>query len=304
LKELRNQMQVDFSIVDVFADQPLTGNPLAVVRDAQRLDESLMQSISREFNQAETTLLFPPGPDRDNWLLRSFTASGQEVFGAGHNALGAWWWLAESGALKINTGLNSFIQEIGGYQLPVEVHWDGREVLSVTLIQRAPVSGEICKDLDSLAEALGLDQTDLFPQLFPAQVISTGAPHLLVPVRTRQAVDRARPDSQRLAKTLQSVDGQGCYIFCIDTIMPSSSAYARFFNPTVGIVEDSATGSAAGPLACQLIAHGIAKRGETIAIEQGYGMGRPSLLSVELRDGQVRLAGRCVLSAEGLLRIG
>jgi trans-2,3-dihydro-3-hydroxyanthranilate isomerase len=296
-------MQVKFSFVDVFADQPLTGNPLAVVRDAQKLDESLMRSIAREFNQAETTFLFPPGSDRANWRLRSFTASGQEVFGAGHNALGAWWWLAESGALELCAGLNSFVQQIGDHRLPVEVHWDGQRVLSVTLTQTAPVHGEICEDLDSLAGSLGLEQTDLFPQLLPAQVVSTGAAHLLVPLRTRQAVDRARPDSQRLAKTLQSVGGQGCYIYCLDTVMPTSSAYARFFNPTVGIVEDSATGSAAGPLACQLIARGVANSGETIAIEQGYGMGRPSLLNVEVRDGLVRLAGRCILSVEGQLRI-
>jgi trans-2,3-dihydro-3-hydroxyanthranilate isomerase len=287
-------MQVEFSFVDVFADQPLTGNPL---------DESVMQSIAREFNLAETTFLFPPRLSRANWRLRSFTANGHEVFGAGHNALGAWWWLAESGALELCTGLNSFVQEIGDHRLPVEVHLDERCVISVTLIQTAPVSGEIIEDLDSLAGSLGLEPTDLLPQLFPAQVISTGAAHLLVPVQTREAVDRACPDSRRLAGTLQSVGGQGCYIFCLDTVMQSSSAYARFFNPTVGIVEDSATGSAAGPLACQLIAHGIAKSGETIVIEQGYGMGRPSVLSVELRDEQVRLAGRCVLSVEGLLRI-
>ena len=155
-------MQVEFSFVDVFADQPLTGNPLAVVRDAQRLDESVMRSIAREFNQAETTFLFPPGSNRTNWRLRSFTASGQEVFGAGHNALGAWWWLAESGAVELCGGLNSFIQEIGDRRLPVEVHWDGRRVLSVTLIQTAPVSGEICEDLDSLAGSLGLEPTDFF----------------------------------------------------------------------------------------------------------------------------------------------
>jgi trans-2,3-dihydro-3-hydroxyanthranilate isomerase len=296
-------MQIKFSFVDVFADEPLTGNPLAVVGDAQRLDESAMQSIAREFNQAETTFLFPPRSNRNNWRLRSFTASGQEVFGAGHNALGAWWWLAESGALELCGGLNSFIQEIGDHRLPVEVRWDGQRVLSVTLTQTAPASGEICEDMDNLARSLGLEQADLFQELFPAQVISTGAAHLLVPVRTRQAVDRARPDSQLLAKTLQLVGGQGCYIFCLDTVSPNSSAYARFFNPTAGIVEDSATGSAAGPLACQLMARGIVGYGETIAIEQGYGMGRPSLLNVEVRDGQVRLAGRCILSAEGQLRI-
>jgi len=296
-------MQIEFSFVDVFADRPLTGNPLAVVPQARSLCDSMMRKIAREFNQAETTFLFPPESETGSWRLRSFTAAGQEVFGAGHNALGAWWWLAKSGALKLHDGRNSFIQEIGDHRLPVDVHRDGCNVLSVTLTQTPPVFGAICEDLYNLAESLGLEQADLLLPLLPAQVISTGAAHLLVPVRNRLAVDRACPDSQRLVKTLHSVGGQGCYLFCLDTVSPKSAAYARFFNPTVGIVEDSATGSAAGPLACQLIARGIAKYAETISIEQGYAMGRPSLLSVEVRDREVRLAGRCVLSGEGHLRI-
>jgi hypothetical protein len=98
-----------------------------------------------------------------------------------------------------------------------------------------------------------------------------------------------------------AADDAHCYLFCLDTVSSSSTAYARFFNPTVGVVEDSATGSAAGPLACQLIARGIAKNAETITIEQGYEMGRPSLLNVEVRNGVVRLAGRCILSIKGRL---
>jgi len=102
---------------------------------------------------------------------------------------------------------------------------------------------------------------------------------------------------------LAAVGGQGCYLYCLDTVLPSSAAHARFFNPTVGIVEDSATGSAAGALACQLIAQGIAEDGATMTIEQGYEMQRPSLLSVEVRGDVVRLAGRCVKAAEGMLRV-
>ena len=296
-------MQIEFFFVDVFADRPLTGNPLAVVPQARGLCDSIMRKIAREFNQAETTFLFSPEAESASWRLRSLTAAGQEVFGAGHNALGAWWWLAQSGALKLNDGRNSFVQEIGDHRLPVDVHWDGCNVISVTLTQTPPVFGAICEDLNNLAESLGLEQADLVSPLFPAQVISTGAAHLLVPLRNRLAVDRACPDSQRLVKTLQSIGGQGCYLFCLDTVSTLSAAYARFFNPTVGIIEDSATGSAAGPLACQLIARGIVKYAKTISIEQGYAMGRPSLLSVEVCDGGVRLAGRCVLSGEGYLRI-
>src|SRR5689334_16869068 len=84
--------RVRFHLVDVFADEPLAGNPLAVVPDADALDEAVMRRIAREFNQTETTFLLAPSlPDAD-WRLRCFTPGGVEVFGAGHNALGAWWW--------------------------------------------------------------------------------------------------------------------------------------------------------------------------------------------------------------------
>jgi Phenazine biosynthesis-like protein len=85
-----------------------------------------------------------------------------------------------------------------------------------------------------------------------AQVVSTGAAHLLVPVRNREAIKRAQPDAKSLYKQLRSVEGQGCYLFSLDPADPAAVASTRFFNPTVGIVEDPATGSAAGPLACYL----------------------------------------------------
>ena len=77
-----------FCIIDVFAREPLSGNPLAVVAQAEHLDEPSMRRIAREFNQSETTFLLPPRRAEADWRLRSFTASGSEVFGAGHNALG------------------------------------------------------------------------------------------------------------------------------------------------------------------------------------------------------------------------
>ena len=94
------QRSCRFHFVDVFAVEPLTGNPLAVVEDAADLTVDQLQRIAREFNQSETTfLLRPTRPDAD-WRLRSFTAAGAEVFGSGgHNSLGAWWWLADAGKL-------------------------------------------------------------------------------------------------------------------------------------------------------------------------------------------------------------
>ena len=97
-------MNIPFYFVDVFADGPLNGNPLAVVPDADELGESAMKKIAAELNQAETTFLLRPSGSGADWRLRSLTAPGHEVFGAGHNSLGAWWWLADSGKLNLHEG--------------------------------------------------------------------------------------------------------------------------------------------------------------------------------------------------------
>jgi len=296
-------MQISFHLVDVFADRPLAGDPLAVVPQADELDDNDMRSIARELHQAETTFLLTPTRSSADWRLRCFTAAGIEVFGAGHNSLGAWWWLAESGLLSLADGQTVFTQEIGKWLLPVEIYRSAGRLSSVTLTQAAPAYGEVYEDLAALAGALGLNEINFDAALLPAQTVSTGAPHLLVPVKDRAAVEKATPDAARLTKILGDVRAQGCYVFSLDTISPSAIAHARFFNPTVGIIEDSATGSAAGPLACQLIARGVATKNTTITIEQGYEMERPSLLSVSTCGDTVRLSGRCKTVAQGTLRV-
>jgi len=110
-----------FYLVDVFADAPLTGNPLALVVDAGQIEEPVMRALAHELNQSETTFMLPPTRPGATRRLRSFTPSGSEVFGAGHNALGAWWWLATAGRLELGEGHSRFAQEIGDRVLPVEV---------------------------------------------------------------------------------------------------------------------------------------------------------------------------------------
>ena len=295
-------MTIPFYFVDVFAEEPLTGNPLAVVPDAEALDELTMKKIAAELNQAETTFLLPPSKTGADWRLRSLTAPGHEIYGAGHNSLGAWWWLAESGKLTLKEGENHFTQEIGESLLPVSIRFHEGAVASVVLTQSPPDFGNAATDLAELAAALGLQVEDVDRSL-PAQVVSTGAGHLLVPVKDRSVVSRVHPDSQRLARLLHGVAGEGCYVYCLDPVLPTSVAHARFFNPTMGIVEDSATGTAAGPLACQLVKHGIVKDNSTIRIEQGFAMNRPSILNVEVHGDVVRLGGRGVQVIEGRLRI-
>jgi trans-2,3-dihydro-3-hydroxyanthranilate isomerase len=292
-----------FHFVDVFAVEPLTGNPLAVVVGGEDLTLDLLRRIAREFNQSETTFLMKPTRAGADWRLRSFTATGAEVFGAGHNALGAWWWLADAGKLPLAAGMTSFHQEIGERVLPVTISSAGGAPGHVIMGQEAPEPRKRLENLHGLAAALGLTVDELAVERLPCQVVFTGAAHLMVPVRDRDAVDRIRPDARALFEVLAAAAGEGCYVFSLDPRQPGATAYARFFNPTVGIWEDPATGTAAGPLAAHLVAHGLAPSGQPILIEQGTAMGRTSLIRAEVVSNSVKISGRGVVVASGQLTL-
>jgi trans-2,3-dihydro-3-hydroxyanthranilate isomerase len=295
-------MQLGFFLVDVFTREPLAGNPLAIVPDAGSLDDGVMQRVARELNQSETTFLLPPTLAGADHRLRSFTAAGVEVFGAGHNAMGAWWWLADTGRLSLRGERSEFRQEIGGELLPLVIVSGPAGPIGVEMRQSAPVAGKVATDLPALAAALRIAPGDLAIDRLPAQVVHTGAPHLLVPVRSRDVIGRLRPDADRLLALLRDVEGEGCYVFSLDPVAADAKAHARFFNPTVGIVEDPATGTAAGPLGCHLVAHQVAAEGAPIIVEQGHAMGRPSRIEVVVRGSDVRISGPAVTVAEGTLR--
>ena len=292
-----------FYFVDVFARRPLTGNPLSLVPDADDLAEAQMRAIAREFNQSETTFVLRPATAGATWRLRSFTPIGAEVFGAGHNALGAWLWLAHADRLDVAAG-GELSQEIGPEVLPVEVSWGHDGLVTVTMDQSAPEFGRVAGDRAELAAALGLRPADLVADQ-PAQVVSTGAGHLLVPVRDRAAVDRARPATERLAAVLTQAGGEGCYLYSRDPVDPGDAvAYTRFFNPTMGIAEDPATGTAAGPLVARLVAEGaVADGGRPVIVEQGHALGRPSRIQVSVAGPRVRVGGSGLVVAEGTIAL-
>src|SRR3954454_7526005 len=289
---------IAFSLVDVFAISPLTGNPVAIVPDADRLPLETMQALAREFNQSETTFLLRPDSDEAAWQLRSFTPIGAEVFGAGHNALGAWLWLAAAGRLGEKT-VGRYVPQIGADLLPVTIDSDGAGALTVAMDQSAPQFGSEVADRERLAASLALALDDLVPELAP-RVVSTGAGHLQVAIRDRAAVDRAVPDTAALAAVLRDVGGEGCYVYALDPVDAGSVAYARFFNPTMGIWEDPATGTAAGPLGALLVAEGRAAPGE-IVIEQGFAVGRPSRIRVTVDGERVQVSGGGLVVADGRL---
>ncbi len=294
-------MSLPFAIIDVFAASPLAGNPLAVVQGGDELPDDKLAAIAGEFNLVETTFVLQatlPGATR---RLRSFTAAGHEVFGAGgHNSLGAWLWLAQSGRLELMEGRTDFTQEIGGQLFPLSIDATPGQPIRVTMAQSPARWGNQVEDLAGLAASLSLAPDTVNGDGPPIQVVDTGAGHLMVALRDREAVDAARPDVDALGAILRQSGGEGCYVFSLDPPSVETLAYARFFNPTMGIGEDPATGTAAGPLAAHLVHHGFASPGRVV-IEQGTKLGRPSLIEVEIDGLAVRISASGVTAAEGKL---
>ena len=207
--------------------------------------------------------------------------------------------MGEHGLLGSLDSARTFRQEIGEDVLPITlVKVDGRvhgRMRQAALRLSAPLA-----TTDSLARALGLDRDDVSP-LPAARAADTGAAHLMVRVRDAETVDRAAPSGEALLAVLRTAGAEGCYVYAFDPASPNT-AYARFFNPTVGLWEDAATGTAAGPLCAYLGAEGLLNSGKTLVVEQGVKMGRRSLLQLRLTPDP-ELSGTGIVVLRGTLTL-
>jgi PhzF family phenazine biosynthesis protein len=291
-----------FVLIDVFTDTPLAGNPLAVLPQADDLDSEQMQAIAREFNLSETTFVLEPRSPDATRRLRSFSPMA-EVFGAGHNALGAWWAIIARGDLPVPEGETTLWQELGERVLAVRAAGAASGLHRIAMTQAPPRVGPDPPSLTALARALSLDVDALEVEGLEPQVISTGANHLLVPIRGLAELSRVRLEASELAALAKPLGCQGCYLFCLETREPSAVAHARGFFPGIGIDEDPATGSAAGPLVRYLVERQRAPQRAWLTIEQGDEIGRPSRIEVRVSGDRVEVAGRCAVVAEGALRL-
>lgn len=291
---------IQFAYVDVFANTPLAGNPVVVVPNADDLSTETMKALAREFNLSETAFILRPALPGANRRLRSFTPAGVEVGGVGHHVLGAWWWMAENGVLELSNGENAFAQEIDGRALPLTITAENGVATRIAMRQEPFEPGKQVTDLSPLASALSIP-LGFFDQRIPVQAASTGVAHLMVAVRNRAALDQVNADQEKLRRVLHDAGAEGCYVFAL-AHENDADAHARFFNPTVGIAEDPATGTAAGPLACLLIESKLATP-PVVRIAQGAQVQRPSLIEVYVRNGIPEIRGYAVIAGEGSMRL-
>jgi trans-2,3-dihydro-3-hydroxyanthranilate isomerase len=293
-----------FATLDVFTDRPLAGNPLAVVLEPDGLDAAAMQAIAREFNLSETVFVFPPATPGHRASLRIFTP-GRELPFAGHPTVGT----AVLLGLRDKPGGSSVFtlsEQIGPVPCRVESRGPGRGRASFD-IPRLPSKHEGTPAAAGMASALGLQVADLGLDGLPAEIWSAGNPFAFVPVRGLDAIGRCTVDLASFARTFGEGGRAAAFVFCRETAGAGHAFHARMFAPAFGILEDPATGSAVAAFAGYLAAHGRYPDGtHVIPIEQGFEMGRPSLmeLTIVISGGALTsasIAGDAVVVMEGTI---
>ena len=282
-------MTLEFTHVDVFTRRPLEGNQLAVFHSGAGLSAARMQAIAREMNLAETTFVFPGGPKSDA-RVRIFTVTEELPF-AGHPTLGTAFVLAQS---RPDQTLIRLQEKVG--VIPVTVRREKRGAY-MEMRQRDPLFGATI-DRAKLAALIGVPASHLDPR-YPPQVVSTGVPFLITPLRTRQALDRLEPNYKKLAPLLHRRKAHFPYYI----VTGEDELEARMFAQTF---EDPATGSAGGCAAAYLVKHGRCAPGVRFLIHQGRSIRRPSEVFASAANSggrvhNVRVGGYVVEVLKGTL---
>ena len=266
----------------------MAGNALAVVQDADGVDDATMGAFARETRLSETTFVQTATAEGADYRNRIWTVGGEVPF-AGHPSLGT----AVAVAHARGERAASYVQETEAGCQPIDVQRDG-DLWHASMLQEPPVfEGE--PEAAHVMAAAGLLPGDADPEL-PPQAISTGLMTLVAPVRSPDAIARARPDLDLVRSLLAAAAAESLYLIWHE----DGAVRARMFSPLVVEGEDPATGSAAGPACAYLHRHGRASR---VEITQGVEIGRPSVLRAEVDGERVRVSGDVVVVVEGTVRL-
>jgi trans-2,3-dihydro-3-hydroxyanthranilate isomerase len=296
-------MKRRFATLDVFTRSSFAGNPLAVVLDTKGLDTTAMQTIAREFNLSETVFVYPSENGATRAALRIFTP-GIELPFAGHPTVGTAVLLG-----RIDGGGShafTLAETIG--PVPCTVRSTGPDSGWASFqIPRLPEKLAGGPSIQDMAASLGLAAADFGVDQLAAEVWSAGNPFTFVPVRDLDAIGRCRVNLARFDETFGNAGRAAAFVLCRETTGPGHAFHARMFAPSFGILEDPATGAAVAAFAGYLAVHGgYAEGRHVVPIEQGYEMGRPSVLelTIEIEGGalvRASIAGDAIVVMEGTI---
>lgn len=289
-----------FYIVDVFAEAKYAGNPLAVFRNPEDFSDEEMQKIAKEMNYSETTFILSEEERKGGYDVRIFTPETELPF-AGHPTVGTAFVIQQE---IIGEQVDQVTLNLKVGQIPVTFRYSNGQPDILWMRQKPPIFRQIL-DKKSISEVLRLKEDDI-DEKFPVQEVSTGVPSLIVPLRTLERMREIRVDRDRYFALIQDLDAKAILVFCPQTYNEENVLNVRFFADYFGVPEDPATGSANGCLAGYLVEHRYFNEDWIdIRVEQGYEIGRPSLLFLRAERSEeeieVHVGGKVVMVAKGEL---
>lgn len=292
-------MELPCHVVDVFAEQKYQGNQLAVVHVDGVLADDLMLDITKEMNYSETTFIEAQNREEQVYRVRIFTKVGETPF-AGHPTLGSAYVIQKIIDEKVDT----ITLDLKVGMVPVNFTYKDDEPDVLWMKQINPTFGET-HSVDDFAEFLGLDVDDI-DQRYPIQEVSTGFPFFIVALKNRKALEKSKLQTESFLEYVKNTGSKAPIVFCPEPRDKQNHLACRMFASYFGVEEDPATGSANGCLAGYLARYQyFGSSSVDIRVEQGYEMGRPSLLYLRSEDHgdtvDVFVGGKCVMIAHGVL---
>lgn len=298
-----------FHTADVFTSTRFGGNQLAVLPDARGLTTEEMHAIAREFNYSESTFVLPPDDPSHTRRVQIFTPGGEVPF-AGHPTVGTAFVLAAIGEIALTGAETKIVFEEGVGPVPVTIRGErGAPAFAELSVAKLPEVLPPSPPAEVLAPMLSLGTDDLVGGAFHPQAVSCGLPFTFVPLRSRDAVRRAKLRLDLWEGALAASPANMVMVFALDAEDPAHQVRARMFAPGVAVPEDPATGSACAALGGYLgMRDAIADGTLRWIVEQGYEMGRPSLLHVSCDKAKgaitgIRVGGASVLVCSGTIRV-
>ncbi len=304
---MKRQRELKVIQVDAFTDIPYGGNPAMVILGTDSLNEAAMQKIASEMNVRET--VFVSSSKVANFKFRYWTPKGELPF-SGHPTIAAFHALIEEGLLEVVKDVNMVSLETNAGVLAIETVKNETSGLHEIQITHEQPKFMDTYDPKDYAEALGLTLADILSPN-PVQTVSTGNPHLIIPLSTMKAMERIKPNWDQLEELRKGADYVSIQVFTRDVKEVTSDAHVRHFAPGLGVNEDPVTGSGAASMGSYMIRYGLMEPTipvTSIVVEQGHFVGRPGKIFVEVQGDQenirqVKVSGTGVTVLRGVIRI-
>lgn len=295
-------LQINIFQVDAFTDKSFKGNPAGVVPDSRLLTEEEMQKVAKEMNLSETAFVSPINDEL--YEVRFFTPIS-EVDLCGHATIASFYLLAKKGYIKsIQSGIKTVYQDTKAGRLAVYLNYVNGKIDRVYMEQVTPNNLVKFKDIDKLIKAVGIEKEDIGigEEIVDPEIISTGLPDIILPIRKKEVLDNLKIDMDLLTKLSQDNDVVGLHAFHLPE-KDSDVVYTRNFAPLLGINEESATGTSNGALIYFLKKNGFMKNNDILAY-QGESMDRLSEIYCNIDDNsRVYVGGRAKIMIDGVMCI-